>query len=61
MKNYNIERKYEPRREINKIKRLLKQVKLVKNIIFNSIKLMKVFRVTMPSLKYVEKSRRTRI
>ena len=56
----NIERKYEPCREINKIKRFLKQVKLVNNITLNSIKLMKIFRVTMLSLKYVEKSRRTR-
>ena len=53
----NIERKYEPCREINKIKRFLKQVKLLNNITLNSIKLMKIFRVTMLSLKYVEKSR----
>ena len=53
----NIERIYEPCREINKIKRFLKQVELVKNITFNSIKLMKMFKVTMLSLKYVEESR----
>ena len=40
---------------MNKIKCFLKQVKLVKNITFNSIKLIKIFRVTMLSLKYVEK------
>ena len=51
----NIERKYEPFREINKIKRFLKLVKLVKNITFNCIKLMKIFEVTMLSLKYVNK------
>ena len=56
----NIESKYEPCKEIHKIKRYLKQVKLVKNITFNSIKLMKIFRVTMLSLKYAEESRRTR-
>ena len=39
----NIGRKYEPCREINKIKRFLKQAKLVKNITFNSIKLIKTF------------------
>ena len=50
----NIERKYELCREINKIKRFLKLVKLVKNITFNSIKLTKIFTVTI-----IEKSRRT--
>ena len=33
---------------------------MVKNITFNSIKITKIFRVTMLSLKYVEESRRTR-
>ena len=56
----NVERKYEPCSEINKIKCFLKQTNLVNNITLNSIKLMKIFRVTMLSLKYVEKSRRTR-
>ena len=56
----NIERKYETFREINNIKRFLKQVKLVKKITFNGIKLMKILKVTMLSLKYVEKNRRTR-
>ena len=56
----NIERKYKPCREINKIKRFLKQVKLAKNITFNNIKSMKIFRITILSLKYVEKCRRTR-
>ena len=51
----NIERKYETFREINNIKRFLKQVKLVKKITFNGIKLMKILKVTMLSLKYVEK------
>ena len=41
----NIERKYEPCREIKKIKSFLKQVKLFKNITFNSIKLMKIFKL----------------
>ena len=56
----NIERNYETFREINNIKRFLKQVKLVKKITFNGIKLMKILKVTMLSLKYVEKNRRTR-
>ena len=56
----NIERKYETFREINNIKRFLKQVKLVKKITFNGIKLMKILKVTMLSLKYIEKNRRTR-
>ena len=56
----NKERKYELFREINRIKLFLKQVKLVKNITFNSIKLMKIFNVTMLSLKYAEKNRKTR-
>ena len=43
----NIDRKYELFREINKINRFLKQVKLVKHITLNSIKLMKIFKVTM--------------
>ena len=51
----NIECKYEPFREIKKIKCSLKQVRLVKNITSNGIKLMKIFKVTMLSLKYVEK------
>ena len=51
----NIEHTYEPCTKMNKIKCFLKQVKLVKNITFNSIKLIKIFRVTMLSLKYVEK------
>ena len=34
----NIEGKYEPFREINKIKRFLKQLKLLKNITFNRIR-----------------------
>ena len=55
-----IEHKYEPCKEITKIKRFLKQVKLVKNITFNSFKLIKIFKVTMLSSKYVEESRRTR-
>ena len=46
--------------EKNKIRCFLKQVKLVNNITLNSIKLIKIFRVTMLSLKYVEKSRTTR-
>ena len=54
----NIEQKYEPFREINKIKRFLKQVKLVKNITLNSIKLIKIFKETMLRLKYVEKKNR---
>ena len=52
-----MECRYEPCREI---KLFLKQVKLIKNITFNRIRLMKIFRVTMLSLKYVEKSIRTR-
>ena len=55
----NIEHKYESCREINKINHFLKQIKLVKNITFNSSKSMKISRVTMLSLKYVEKSKRT--
>ena len=51
-----MEHKYEPFREINKIEHFLKQVKLVKNIAFNSTKLMKIFKVTMLSLIYVEKT-----
>ena len=51
----NIERKCEPFREIKKIKCFLKQVKLVTNITSNGIKLMKIIKVTMMSLKYVEK------
>ena len=51
----NIEHTYEPCTKMNQIKHFLKQVKLVKNITFNSIKLIKIFRVTMLSLKYVEK------
>ena len=43
----NIDRKYELFREINKINRFLKQVKLVKHITLNSIKFMKIFKVTM--------------
>ena len=43
----NTESNYEPFREISKIKRFLKQVKLVKNITFNGIKLMKIFKVAM--------------
>ena len=46
----NTERKYQPFREIDKIKHLLKQVKLVNNITFNSIKLMKIFKVIVSSL-----------
>ena len=56
----NMDGTYEPFRKINKIKRFLKQVKLVKNITLNSIKLMRIFKVTMLSLNYVEKNRRTR-
>ena len=52
---FKIERKYESCREKSKIKRFLNQVKLVKNINLNSFKLMKIFRVTMLSLKYFEK------
>ena len=56
-----MEHKYEPFREISKIERFLKQVKLVKNIAFNSTKLMKIFKVIMLSLIYVEKKyRRTK-
>ena len=47
----NKERKYEPFWEINKIKCFLKQVKLA----INSINLMKIFKVTTLSLKYVDK------
>ena len=54
----NIEQKYEPFREINKIKRFLKQVKLVKNITLNSIKLIKIFKEIMLRLKYVEKKKK---
>ena len=53
-----MEQKYESFREINKIERFLKQVKLVKNIAFNSTKLMKIFKVIMLSLLYVEKTNR---
>ena len=53
----NIEHKSEPCRET---KSFLKQVKLVKNITFNTIKLMKIFKVSMLHLRYMEKSRRTR-
>ena len=42
------------------MKHLFKQVKLVKNITFKSVKLMKMFQVTMPSLKYVEQIGKTR-
>ena len=55
----NIEQKYEPCREINKMRCFLQQGKLVNNITLNSIKSMKIFRVTILSLKYVGKSRRT--
>ena len=54
----NTEQKYEPFREINKIKRFLKQVKLVKNITLNSIKLIKIFKEIMLRLKYVEKKKK---
>ena len=56
-----IERKYEPFREINKIKRFLKQVKIVKDITLKSIKLIIIYRVTMLSLKNFEKTRRTKV
>ena len=56
----SIEHKYEPFREINKIKRFLKQVKLVKNITLNSIKLIKIFKEIMLRLKYVEKKKKNR-
>ena len=55
-----IDHKYESFRVISKIKRFLKQVKLIKNITLGSIKLMKIFKVTMLCLKYVEKNRRNR-
>ena len=55
----NTDCKYDPFIEINKIKRFLKQVKLVKNITLHSIKLMKIFKLTMLNLKYVEQNRRT--
>ena len=55
----SIEHKYEPFREINKIKRFLKQVKIVKDITLKSIKLIIIYRVIMLSLKNVEKTRRT--
>lgn len=55
----NIKCKYEQFREMTNIKLcFLNQLKLVKNIIFNSIKVMKIFKLTMPSLKSVEKLRR---
>ena len=47
----NTQCKYEPFREISKIKCFLKQVKLVNNITFNGIKLMKIFKVGMSNLK----------
>lgn len=47
----NTQCKYEPFREISKIKCFLKQVKLVNNITFNGIKLMKIFKVAMSNLK----------
>ena len=54
----NIECKYEQFREMTNIKLcFLNELKLVKNIVFNSIKVMKIFKVTMPSLKSVEKLR----
>ena len=53
-----MQRKYEPFREINEIKCFLKEVNLVKNITFNSIKLMKIFKETMQSLKYIEKKQK---
>ena len=56
-----IEPKYEPFGEVNKIKRFLKQVKLVKNITFNGITLMKIFKVTMLTLKCVEKTEELQI
>ena len=55
---FNIDGKCKPFREINKIKRFLKQVKLLTNITCNSIKLMKIFKSTMLNLKYIEKNRR---
>ena len=55
----NIDCKYESFTETNKIKHFFKQLKLVKNISLNSIKLTKIFKVTMLSLKYIEKNRRT--
>ena len=56
----NIERKYEPFREIKKIKRVPKQVKLYNRITLNSIKLMKIFKTTTLSLTYTGKNRRAR-
>lgn len=47
----NTQCKYEPFREISKIKCFLKQVKLVNNVTFNGIKLMKIFKVAMSNLK----------
>lgn len=47
----NTQCNYEPFREISKIKCFLKQVKLVNNITFNGIKLMKIFKVAMSNLK----------
>ena len=47
----NIKHKYEPCKEINKIKYFLKQVKLVKSITLNSIKIIKIFRVIIAKLK----------
>ena len=56
----NIECKYEPFREINKFKRVFKQVKLYNSITLNSIKSMKIFKITTLSLTYTGKNRRTR-
>ena len=45
---------------MNKMKRSLKQVKLVDNITLNNMKLIKMFRITMLSLKYFYKSKNNR-
>lgn len=54
----NIECKYGQFREMTNFTLcFLNQVKSVKSIVFNSIKVMKIFELTMPSLKSVEKLR----